>query len=185
MTSEAIKYERDTWVKAIKQLCVDWKRKSQHEHFYEAPERALIDDTKSESKTQDDHMQFTRPPVPPTPRPRLPKTFPAEFIDNPTTLEPEIVSMKASEPKPAQTAEFRSVLKPTSPVATCSSPSLTLPFLLPPPLPVPSAVPGPVPHAPLPPPLPMKSQQLSDRTKAFHWDLVAQDKVSALVFAFI
>ncbi|KAK7132681.1 hypothetical protein R3I93_019041 [Phoxinus phoxinus] len=190
MTSEAIKYERDAWVKAIKQLCVDWKRKSQHDHFYEAPERALIEsktqshkDTKSESKAQNDHMQFTAPPVPPTPRPRLPKTSPAELVDNPTTLEPEIVSTKASEPKPARTAEFRSVLKPTSPVVTCSSPSLTLAFVLPPPLPVPSAVPGPVPPAPLPPPLPMKPKQLSERTKAFHWDLVAQDKIEKSIWS--
>ncbi|XP_051736260.1 formin-H [Ctenopharyngodon idella] len=181
MTSEAIKYERDAWVKAIKQLCVDWKRKSQHENFYEAPETALIDDTKS----QNSHVPITPPPVPPSPRPRLSKTSPAEPVDNPTTLEPEIVSMKASEPepKPSLTAQFRSELKPaetpsavpvTSPVATCS---LTLPFLLPPPLPVPSAVSGPAPPAPLPPPLPMKSKQLSERTKAFHWDLVAQDKI--------
>ncbi|XP_077074982.1 uncharacterized protein LOC143725957 [Siphateles boraxobius] len=183
MTSEAIKYERDAWVKAIKQLCVDWKRKSQHEHLYEAPERALIDITKSESETQNEHMQFTPPPVPPTPRPRLPRTFPAELVDDPTTLEPEIVSMKASEQKPARTAEFRSVLKPTSPVATCSSPSLNLSFLLPPPLPVPSAVPGPVPPAPLPPPLPTKSKQLSERTKAFHWDLVTQDKIEKSIWS--
>ncbi|XP_048034476.1 formin-H [Megalobrama amblycephala] len=96
--------------------------------------------------------------------------------------------MKASEPepKPSLTAQCRSAFKPaelpsavpvTSPVATCSPTSLTLPFLLPPPLPVPSAVPGPAPPAPLPPPLPMKSKQLSERTKAFHWDLMAQDKI--------
>lgn len=192
MTSEAIKYERDAWVKAIKQLCVDWKRKSQHEHFYEAPEIALVDGTRPESKKQNNHVSHTPPPVPPSQRPRLPKTWPAEPVDNPTTLEPEIIYMKASEPEPKSTqiAQCRSVLKPaerssavavTSPVATCSSPSLTLPFLLPPPLPVPSAVPGPV--LPLAPPLPMKSKQLSERTKAFHWDVVAQDKIEKSIWS--
>ncbi|KTF82493.1 hypothetical protein cypCar_00030376, partial [Cyprinus carpio] len=184
-TPEAITNERDAWVKAIKQLCVDWKRKSHLEHFYEAPEKDPTDVTESESETQDNQMPLAPPPVPHSLRPRLPKTspdVPAAFSAAP---EPETASLEESEaePKPTLTAQSRAVHKPdrtpsavpvTSPAALCSSPA---PFVLPPPLPVPSAVPGPVPPAPLPPPLPMKSKPLSERTKAFHWDLVAQDKI--------
>ncbi|XP_016310071.1 formin-J-like [Sinocyclocheilus anshuiensis] len=181
ITPQAITNERDAWVKAIKQLCVDWKRKSHLEHFYEAPEKDFTDVTESESKTQDNHVPLAPPPVPHSLRPRLPKTSP----NVPAAPEPETASLEASEaePKPTLTAQSRAVRKPgrtpsavpvTSPVATCSSPA---PFVLPPPLPVPSAVPGPAPPAPLPPPLPMKSKPLSERTKAFHWDLVAQDKI--------
>ncbi|XP_058619573.1 uncharacterized protein LOC131532152 isoform X1 [Onychostoma macrolepis] len=185
MTPEAITNERDAWVKAIKQLCVDWKRNSHLEHFYEAPEKDLADVTESESKTQDDHVPLAPPPVPHSLRPRLPRTSPNVPAAFPAAPEPETASREASEaePKPTLTAQRRAVHKPdrmpsavpvTSPVATCSSPA---PFVLPPTLPVPSAVPGPVPPAPLPPPLPMKSKPLSERTKAFHWDLVAQDKI--------
>ncbi len=185
MTPEAITNERDAWVKAIKQLCVDWKGKSHLEHLYEAPE--------SESKTEDNHVPLSPPPVPQSRRPRLTRTFPNVPAAFPEAPEPETASREASEaePKPTLTAQSIAVHKPdqthsavpvTSPGATCSSPA---PFVLPPPLPVPSAVPGPVPPAPLPPPLPMKSKPLSERTKAFHWDLVAQDKVSANAFCFI
>ncbi len=193
MNPEAITNERDAWVKAIKQLCVDWKQKSHLEHFYEAPEKDLTDVTESESKTQDNHVPFALPPVPHSLRPRLPRTFPNVPAAFPAAPEPETASREASEaePKPTLTAQSRAVHKPdrtpsavplTSPVATCSSPA---PFVLPPPLPVPSAVPGPVPPAPLPPPLPMKSKPLSERTKAFHWDLVVHDKVSGFAFCFI
>uniref|UniRef100_A0A8C1SH00 FH2 domain-containing protein n=1 Tax=Cyprinus carpio TaxID=7962 RepID=A0A8C1SH00_CYPCA len=177
MTPEAITNERDAWVHAIRQLCVDWKQKSQLEHFYEAPEKDLTDVTESESKTQNSHAPFAPPPVPPSLRPRLPRTSPNVPVAFPAAPEPE------TEPKPTLTAQSRAVHRPdrtpsavplTSPAATCSSPA---PFVLPPPLPVPSAGPGPVPPAPLPPPLPMKSKPLSERTKAFHWDLMAQDKI--------
>ncbi|XP_016134729.1 formin-like protein 3 [Sinocyclocheilus grahami] len=179
MTPEAITNERDAWMNAIKQLCVDWKQKSQLEHFYEAPEKDLTDVTESESKTQKSHVPLTPPPVPPSLRPRLPRTSPNVHAAFPAAPEPETASLEASEaePKPTVTAQSRAVHKPDrtpSPAATCSSPA---PFVLPPPLPVPSAVRGPVPAAPLPPPLPMKSKQLSERTKAFHWDLLAQDKM--------
>ncbi|XP_026055473.1 formin-like protein 13 [Carassius auratus] len=185
ITPEAIKNERDAWVKAIKQLCVDWKRKSHLEHFYEAPEKDLKDVTESESKTPDNHEPLAPPPVPPSLRPRLPRTSPIVPAAFSAAPDPETASLEASEaePQPTLTAQNRAVHKPdrtpsavpvTSPEATCSSPA---PFVLPPPLPVPSAVPGPVPPAPLPPPLPIKSKPLSERTKAFHWDLVAQDKI--------
>lgn len=193
MTPEAITNERDAWVKAIKCLCVDWKRKSHLENVYEAPEKDLTDVTESESKTQDNHVPLSTPPVPHSRRPRLTRTFPNVPAAFPEAPEQETASRESSEaePMPTLTAQSRAVRKPdetpsavpvTSPGATCSSPA---PFVLPPPLPVPSAVPGPVPPAPLPPPLPMKSKPLSERTKAFHWDPVAQDKVSANAFCFI
>ncbi|KAL1250413.1 hypothetical protein QQF64_021418, partial [Cirrhinus molitorella] len=178
MTPEAITDERDAWVKAIKRLCVDWQRKSQLEHLYEAPEKAHTDDTESESKTQNNHVPVPPPPVPPSVRPRLARTSPSAF---PAAPEADNVFLEASEaePKPVPTAPSRAVRKPDRmPSAVpMTSPA---PFVLPPPLPVPSAVPGPVPPAPpapLPPPLPTKSKPLSERTKAFHWDVVAQDKI--------
>ncbi|XP_050952739.1 uncharacterized protein LOC127154901 [Labeo rohita] len=183
MTQEAITNERDAWVKAIKQLCMDWKQKSQLEHFYEAPEKEHTDVTESETKTQNNHGPITPPPVPPSVRPRLARAsqnVPSPF---PTAPETETVFLEASEeePKPIPTAQSRPVRKPdrTPLAAPVTSPAATspAPFVLPPPLPVPSAVPGPVPPAPLPPPMPMKSKPLSERTKAFHWDLVAQDKI--------
>ncbi len=139
MNPEAITNERDAWVKAIKQLCVDWKQKSHLEHFYEAPEKDLTDVTESESKTQDNHVPFALPPVPHSLRPRLPRTFPNVPAAFPAAPEPETASREASEaePKPTLTAQSRAVHKPdrtpsavplTSPVATCSSPA---PFVLP------------------------------------------------------
>ncbi|XP_026092321.1 formin-H-like [Carassius auratus] len=179
MTPEATTNERDAWVNAIKQLCVDWKQKSELEHFYEAPEKRLTDVTETESKTKNSHVPLAPPPVPRSVRPRLPRTFPNVPVASPAAPEPETASLDASEaePKPTLTAQSRAVPQPDrtpSAVDMCSSPA---PFVSPPSLPVPSAVPGPVPPAPLPPPLPTKSKQLSERTKAFHWDLVAQDKI--------
>ncbi|KAL0157675.1 hypothetical protein M9458_045751, partial [Cirrhinus mrigala] len=174
MTQEAITNERDAWVTAIKQLCMDWKRKSQLEHLYEAPEKEHTDVTESESKTQNNHVPIAAPPVPPASQ-----NVPSHF---PTAPEPETIFLEASEaePKPIPTAQSGAVRKPdrTPSAGPVTSPAATspAPFVLPPPLPVPSAVPGPVPPAPLPPPMPMKSKPLSERTKAFHWDLVAQDK---------
>ncbi|XP_043086208.1 formin-like protein 3 isoform X2 [Puntigrus tetrazona] len=178
VTPEAVTDERDAWVKAIKQLSVDWKQKSRLEHFYEAPEK---DVTGPESKAQDNRAPLSPPPVPHSLRPRLPRSSPNVLAAFPAAPESESASRGASEAeaKPALTAKSRDVLKPertpsavpvTSPPAACSSPA---PFVSPPP----SAVPGPVPPAPLPPPLPVKSKPLSERTKAFHWDLVAQDKI--------
>ncbi|XP_056306021.1 uncharacterized protein LOC130217833 isoform X2 [Danio aesculapii] len=180
MTPETLTNERDSWMKAIRELCVDWKRKSQYEDFYEAPDSDLINVTEPESKTQNNHEP---PPVPPSQRPRLPRTPTALHPALPTTPEP-LEALEAPKPprKPNRSTFCRSVaLPPTPPVAAYSTSPPTLPFLLPPPSPVPSAAvlgpAPPAPPAPLPPPLPIKSNQLSERTKAFHWDLVAQDKI--------
>ncbi|XP_005162511.3 uncharacterized protein isoform X2 [Danio rerio] len=188
-TPEALMNERDSWMKAIRELCVDWKRKSQFEDFYEAPDSDFINVTEPESKTQNNHEP---PPVPPSQRPRLPRTPTAVHPALPTTPEP-LEPLEAPKPprKPNRSTFCRSVALPlTPPAAACSTSPPTLPILLPPASPVPSgAVLGPAspvpsappappaPPAPLPPPLPIKSNQISERTKAFHWDLVAQDKI--------
>ncbi|KAJ8016946.1 hypothetical protein DPEC_G00012630 [Dallia pectoralis] len=43
-STEAIQKERDSWVQAIDKLCLDWKRRSQSEHFYEDPRTITIYD---------------------------------------------------------------------------------------------------------------------------------------------
>ncbi|XP_051517827.1 uncharacterized protein LOC127419985 [Myxocyprinus asiaticus] len=222
MTPEAIRNERDAWVKAINDLCNNWKQKSRHENFYEDPEtqRDLSDITEtikeSGSETHNNHGTITPPPVPPSLRPRLPKAPQAGSSDIPTAPEPEHDSFEATEPelKPVPTAQSRSVRKPVEmPLAVVSSvaisssaspplvysllstvpptlPSPTLLSSLPSPVPLPPTLAGSVANqsvlpAPLPPPLPKKSSSKlsSQRTKAFHWDLVTQDKIEKSMWA--
>ncbi|XP_019907059.1 formin-E isoform X2 [Esox lucius] len=43
-STEAVQKERDAWVQAIDELCLDWKHRSQSEHFYEDPKAITIYD---------------------------------------------------------------------------------------------------------------------------------------------
>ncbi|XP_057176028.1 formin-H isoform X2 [Triplophysa rosa] len=184
MTSEFVQNERDAWVKAIKQLCIDWKRKSQCEPLYEVTEMQRNHNGITETNSQPEYdipNNHTPPPVPPTPRPRLPRPSPAQPEVVPTAAEPEPNTSQRSEPelKPTPTAQIQNLStaeeKP-SPAFSFSPASAML-------------VPGPVgnqgvPPAPLPPPMPKKTaKQLTNKMKAFHWDLVAQDKIEKSTWA--
>nr|XP_055044837.1 formin-H isoform X2 [Misgurnus anguillicaudatus] len=186
MTSEAITNERDAWVKALKTLCIDWKRKSQHQHFYEVTEPEInhngIIETNSESEygMQCYYMPTTPPPVPPSPRPRLPRTPSAvpeaEELNSIQESKPRLKSNPEPQVQYEEIPLAAPMIVPASPVPF----SLTSMMLVPGPVANHAVPPAPLP----PPPLPNKTaKQLTSRMKAFHWDLVSQDKIEKSIWA--
>ncbi|TRY94583.1 hypothetical protein DNTS_002185 [Danionella cerebrum] len=162
MTLEAIREERDSWVKAIRELCVDWKRRSQLE-THESDSQF----SRSESKSGNQHDP---PPV----TPLLPRTFTAS-----SGTSPEAPGLSERIQTAVKSLCHPSADLVTSPVLTPTSSPLRSPDSIP----EPSFLTGTVPAAPLPPPLPAKSKKLSKRTKAFHWDLLPKDKIDGSMWS--
>ncbi|KAL6483408.1 hypothetical protein MHYP_G00082800 [Metynnis hypsauchen] len=192
-STKDVRNERDAWVKAINKQCMDWKRRSQYENMYEDLKEAQKLSDKVIKENQSTHerepetgkMQHNNAPllVPPQPFPwflsksravavPIPVPAPAlEPVTNPSMeLEhvPELKSPPVQEKSPVILAESR--LAPLPQLESIQS----LMF---------SAAPTPPP--PLPPPLPKKKKTKSQkmRTRAFHWDLIAQDKIAKSVWA--
>ncbi|MCI4387614.1 hypothetical protein PGIGA_G00076260 [Pangasianodon gigas] len=183
MSTEVIRSERDAWVKAINKLCMDWKRKSQSEHVYEElTESSKIAETikecqsEGERETETDRMQNNHESVlvPPLPRPRLYAAKSVPLLLPEPVLEP--VCLPALGPE--QVPELK---LPSTPVK--SPEPEPVPQLATVTLPVPTSAPTPAP--PMPPPLPKKSKPktLTERTKAFHWDVIMQDKIAKSLWA--
>ncbi|XP_076840449.1 uncharacterized protein LOC143485114 isoform X2 [Brachyhypopomus gauderio] len=158
---EEVTAERDAWVKAIGDLCLDWKHKSQYEHMHDDLKLFPVRDQISEEpeyKAEGTGLQDNQEPVLPwsingavPPQDRLP------------------VSGPVPEKTPETLARSRPV--PVPQAGSTQSPVLTS-----------SLIPPTPPQAP--PPLPKKSARKNTlRTKAFHWDLIAQDKIAKSVWA--
>ncbi|XP_066528405.1 uncharacterized protein [Hoplias malabaricus] len=187
-STEDIRSERDAWVKAINKQCVDWKRRSKYEILYEdlkSPQE-LSDIMKKEHQSS-----FEREPeadkilkndgsdlVPPVPLPRIlskPLAVPVPFPASAITLD--------LVPKPAIEPELVAELKPPPLPERATVSSLERrPLPLQQVEPVQSPVSSPL---PVPPPLPVKKRAKSQviRTKAFHWDIIAHDKIVKSVWA--
>ncbi|XP_029520959.2 protein diaphanous homolog 1 [Oncorhynchus nerka] len=190
-STEAIQKERDAWVQAIDELCLNWKRTSQSEHFYEET-RALriydnVKDILEENKSIDgqglrgtdlvssaDNLSAgekieSKPPTSPLPKPCSPVKllvnvpFPGPVL--PPAPAPDSVPGLALVPGFVPVPVLAPVLDPVLVPATV-------------PVPIPSMVPAP-PFIPMPPPLPFKPSRkpLTERTRAFHWDEVGSDKI--------
>lgn len=160
ISTEVIRSERDAWVNAINTLCMEWKDKSQSEHVYEELKESTklketIKECQSECETapENEREQISQWSglVPPLPKPR-------SMLD-PTRLpalgpESKLPSTPVKTPQPDPAAQ-----KSVTPHEVSNS---TL-----------------IPAPPAPPPLPKKdkAKPLTERTKAFHWDLITQDKV--------
>lgn len=186
MSTEHIRNERDIWVKAIDKQCVDWKRRSHFEHLYEdfksPKELSVLENNKevhstceSQPETDETQNNLVPPSVTPLPLPRIkskpPLAVPVPIPVRALPLKPECKPAK----EPEQNFDTRTSPKPEK---TTESMSASLPQLEP--------VQSPVHPPPLPPPLPAKKRAKSQilKTKAFHWDLVAQDKVLYLYSMF-
>ncbi|MCJ8741858.1 hypothetical protein PDJAM_G00075570 [Pangasius djambal] len=180
MSTEVIRSERDAWVKAISELCMDWKCKSQSEHVYEElRESSKIAETikecesESERETETDRVQNSHESVlvPPLPRPRLYAAKNVPVLLPEPVLEP--VCLPALGPEQAPELKL-----PCTPVKTPEPEPEPVPQLATVTPPVPTSAPTPAP--PMPPPLPKKSKPktLTERTKAFHWDVIMQDKIA-------
>ncbi|XP_056589332.1 formin-H [Triplophysa dalaica] len=187
MTSEFVQNQRDAWVKAIKQICIDWKRKSHCEPLYEDTEAQRnhngITETNSQPEYEilNNHGPTIPPPLPATPRPRLPRSPPPRPDAVQTAAEPETNTIQRSQPelKPTLTAQIQNI----STAEEKPSPALSFSLASALHVPGPVGIQG-VPPAPLPPPMPKKTaKQLKNKMKAFHWDLVAQDKIEKSTWA--
>ncbi|KAM3618836.1 uncharacterized protein V6R79_025549 [Siganus canaliculatus] len=185
---KAAQSERDAWVQAIDKLCSDWKRKSIGGHMRAETKGPLRDTSikedaeniEDEDEDKDegadvtsgaDHSSGQSSPsagrTKPVPKPRI--------------SAPPTPSLDISPPSPA------SPTVPTSPTPTPTSPHpsptrapITIPSAEPEALEQESHLKKPVFSAiPAPPPLPfkIKTSLREPRTKAFHWDLVASDKI--------
>lgn len=181
MSTEVIQSERDAWVKAISKLCMDWKQKSQSEHVYEElsgsakiAESVKESQSETEREPETDKVQNNHEPVlvSPIPRPRVVALNVAVPLPGPV-LEPVCLPALA----PEQVPELK---LPSTPVKT-AEPEL-VPQLGTVTSPVSTSALAPAP--PMPPPLPKKSKPktLTERTKAFHWDVITQDKVLYLQY---
>lgn len=151
-----IQGERDSWVQAINKLCMNWKRCSQSEPMYKDLKELR------ESRAVTGVLQQSE--------------------DGTLSYSLLLSEESDGEESSAPTGVRAFPLPPIPPLAKPSNPEL-LPTT-PPPSPLYSAlqpkVPPP-PPVPAPPPLPRKQKLPKQRTKAFHWDLVAQDKVTSLL----
>ncbi|XP_031421399.2 protein diaphanous homolog 1-like [Clupea harengus] len=150
--ADMIQGERDSWVQAINKLCMNWKRCSQSEPMYKDLKELR------ESRAVTGVLQQSE--------------------DGTLSYSLLLSEESDGEESSAPTGVRAFPLPPIPPLAKPSNPEL-LPTT-PPPSPLYSAlqpkVPPP-PPVPAPPPLPRKQKLPKQRTKAFHWDLVAQDKI--------
>uniref|UniRef100_A0AAR2K700 FH2 domain-containing protein n=1 Tax=Pygocentrus nattereri TaxID=42514 RepID=A0AAR2K700_PYGNA len=193
-STEDVRNERDAWVKAINRQCMDWKRRSQCENMYEDLKEAqkLSDITKVIKENQSTHergpetgkMQNNHAPllVPPQPFPRflsksgavaVPIPVPAPALEPVNKPSMELEQVPELKPPPMQ--EKSPVTFPESRLAPIPQLESIQSLMF-------SAAPTPPP--PLPPPLPKKKTKSQImRTRAFHWDLIAQDKIAKSVWA--
>lgn len=152
---------------------MEWKDKSQSEHVYEelkesTKKKEIVKECQSESETEPETERVLTSQwsglVPPLPKPRafsgdrpVPSVVPVPDPPCLPALGPESklpsTPVRAAQPAPAaQEALTSLVLVSTSAL---------------------------IPAPPMPPPLPKKdkTKPLMKRTKAFHWELITQDKV--------
>ncbi|XP_060793384.1 uncharacterized protein LOC132896514 isoform X2 [Neoarius graeffei] len=180
MSTQVIRSERDAWVKVINKLCMDWKQKTQSEHVYEElhgsakiAESIKEIQSESEQEPETDRVQNNHGSVLvlPTPRPRVFAANVAVPLSEPV-LEPVCFPALAPEQVPELKLPSTPVKTPelVPQLATVKSPVST------------SAL---APALPMPPPLPQKSKPktLTGRTKAFHWDVIMQDKIAKSLWA--
>lgn len=152
VSTDAVKKERDEWVRAIDRLCLEWKRRSQaeSENVYEVV-RAPADGGAGGEEDRDRgraRAEDVKEPV----------TAGGPNDDGPLSSPPPPLPLPLSVPKsPGPVPSFAMVPQP------------------PPPPP-----PPPLMALPMVPPK-SKTRPLSKRTKAFHWDVVSQDKVILLL----
>lgn len=186
MSTEVIRSERDAWVTAINKLCVDWKHKSQSEHVYEELRlstiiaKTIIEcQSESETEPETDRVQINHESVlvPPLPRPRasagnVSVPLPGAVLEPVClpALGPEQVPELKLSSTPVKTPEPEPEPEPVAQLAAIT------------PLVSTSAL---IPAPPMPPPPPMKGKPkpVTERTKAFHWDVVTQDKVLYLQYS--
>ncbi|KAF5902072.1 protein diaphanous 1-like isoform X2, partial [Clarias magur] len=183
-SAEDVRSERDAWVKAIDVLCMDWKSKSQSEHVYEelrscAKIAQSMDEcrSKAERGPETERMQENNgcALVQPIPRPRI--SIPNAPVPLPRAtpvLEP--VCLPALGPEVVPEVKLPSTLvKTAEPDPVPQLAAVTSPMCI-------SAL---VPSPPLPPPLPKKTmtKRVTERTKAFHWDSIMQDKIAKTLWA--
>ncbi|XP_076131684.1 uncharacterized protein LOC143114109 [Alosa pseudoharengus] len=153
MKTADIQTERDSWVQAIGKLCMNWKFCSQSEPMYADLKKLRA------SRTVTGLLQHS------------------EDGALSGTLLPSTEEVSDGEESTALTSVRAFPLPPTPPLAKPCSP-VCLPTM-------PSTSPlysdlhpvAPSPPVPAPPPLPSKKPLPKDRTKAFHWDLLPQDKI--------
>ncbi|XP_058847123.1 uncharacterized protein LOC117412189 isoform X2 [Acipenser ruthenus] len=163
-STEEIKKERDEWVLAIDKFCLHWKRKSQFK-----PEDDGIYSVIQESRVMDIKDQVAeKEPVSPvsgnTPPPL--QTSPSE-PNAANAVFPQTPSSTQLPPSKLAQTVFQAP-SPKSPATVPPPPEcVTTP-----------SIPAPPPPPPPPPPsLSLQSKSISTRTKAFHWDLLSQDKI--------
>ncbi|KAG9339240.1 hypothetical protein JZ751_023936 [Albula glossodonta] len=154
-STDAIKSERDEWVQAIDRLCLEWKRRSQIEsqNVYECIGAPLR--TGGAGATGGTAVGIG------VGGGRGRETERGVAFPAGVTVSGESSDEDVPVPKPASLPA-----PPLSPRPAGPFPQFAM-------------APPPPPMAPAPPPLPSKfpMKPTSKRTKAFHWDLVAQDKV--------
>ncbi|XP_018615910.2 formin-like protein 13 [Scleropages formosus] len=156
-STEAIAAERDEWVRAIDELCLVWK------HRLQAENQSLYEIIPEPGGTNKSGEVGKRSPSPQAQEAQL-ASSPDEDRD------------RAIPPVPTARSPPPAYLSPKP----CDHPKSALLVPVFPGLPLPIA-----PPVPAPPPLPSRLNvtPTSRKTKAFHWDVVAHDKVGKSLWA--
>ncbi|TSL61285.1 Cerebellin-4 [Bagarius yarrelli] len=167
MSTYDTKNERDAWIKAISKLCLDWKHKSMH----------LYEKLKESSKIEatDKECQSEAEPEPVT---EIVQNIQG-FVIAPPISKPCLSPVNVSASLPGSVLEpvYLSTLGPEIPSTQVKNPEseaqpvVTASILTPAP--------------PMPPPLPKTSKQKAKKanTKAFHWEVIPQDKIAQSLWA--
>ncbi|XP_048098160.1 formin-like protein 6 isoform X2 [Alosa alosa] len=153
MKTADIQTERDSWVQAIGKLCMNWKCCSQSEPMYADLKKLRASRTVTGLLQHSEDGAFSGTLLPST----------EEVSDGEESTALSSVRAFPLPPTPA-------LAKPCSPVCLPTMPSAS-------PLYSDLHPVAPSPPVPAPPPLPRKKPLPEDRTKAFHWDLLPQDKI--------
>ncbi|XP_069566985.1 uncharacterized protein [Brachyistius frenatus] len=191
-----VQRERDAWVQAIHKLCSDWKRKSRGEHmFVEAKTFRHLsiheEDNDADLESSDEFASgsnFSRPPEDKNAdlRPSggdcssAGDTKPVPKPGSTTKTNVQVTGPDILPPVPSPTSP---AMSPASPPPSSSNAAPSSFRSVPEPHPHESGMKGPPPpppSIPAPPPFPFKLKPNlgKPRTKAFHWDLLTQEKIA-------
>ncbi|XP_067856711.1 uncharacterized protein [Heptranchias perlo] len=157
---------RDEWFDAIDKCCLHWKRLSQSQFFVENTLLEVIPDIPS-TREAADPIELKQPDLP----------------GNPNQEKEEEKEQKEDEGKKAEEKEGTELASPVKKAAAESPLGTVALSLVPERLSAPPLPPPPLSAIPVPPPLVLKNlSNMVKKTKPFHWEVVAPDKIQKSIW---
>ncbi|XP_048405639.1 uncharacterized protein LOC125461194 isoform X2 [Stegostoma tigrinum] len=165
-SAEDVTRYRDEWIDAIDKCCLHWKRLSQAQ---------LIAENDLVGVKQD--IPFSKEPADQTALNQL--YLPANSTQEEEKEQKEDDRKEAEDEEGTELASPVTKMAPGSPLETVVLPPVTQSL----PASTPLLLPLSAPAIPVAPPLPMKkSTSVAKKTKAFHWDVIAPEKIQKSIW---